>query len=163
MTKPLTSQLFSYKMMKNRTLDQTPKTNTMIPKPGEFSIGFIDHVNEDDMMRVQCTLKNAASYVTHCYQQWIWNDPVENQNPEKFANELLKIAKFLEEDESAHRKIGILMKEVTFMLIFIAENVHTWHQHKCTWTGKENTQTELKEYIDSMKKACFDITNINVD
>ena len=148
--------------MKNRTQNYTNDKN-MIPKPGRFSTDFINYVKDDDMMRLQCTQKNAASFVTHCYQQWVWNDPVRDQSPEVFAGELLKIADFLNEDESASRKIGLLMKEVTFMLIYIAENVHTWAQHKDAWASKENTQTQLSEHIDSMKKACNEITHINIE
>ena len=150
-------------MMRNRTQYNNTIPENMIPKPGRFSTEFIKHVKEEDMMRMQCTLKNAASYVTHCYQQWVWGDPVKNQSPENFANELIKIADFLQEDESANRKIGLLLKEVTFMLIFIAENVHTWSQHKETWTSKNDTQTQLSEYIETMRKACDEIKQINID
>ena len=159
----LNSQLLPTKMMKNRTLNKDTQLENMIPKPGCFSTEFIKHVIEEDMFRMQCTLKNAASYVTHCYQQWVWNDPVKNQSPEKFANELIKIADFIQEDESASRKIGLLMKEVTFMLIFIAENVHTWSQHKETWSSRNDTQIQLNDYIESMKKACHEVKQIDID
>ena len=134
-----------------------------IGKPGEFAAGFIRHVDENDMYRAKCTLKNASMYVTHCHHMWVFNEPVENQNPIKFANEVLKVLDYLRDDGQATKTVGLLLKEITHMLIFIAENARTWQHHMRTWAADDNTQNQCEQYIDAIREACNEMTQINID
>ena len=135
----------------------------VVAKPGEFATDFIRHVEENDMYRVQCTMKNAASHITHCYHMWVFNEPVKNQNPIKFANEILKVLDYLRDDGQAAKTVGLLTKEITFMLIYMAENVRTWLHHMKTWASDENTQNQIEQYTESIRDACCEMTQINID
>ena len=113
--------------------------------PGFFASDFIKYIEENDLYRVQCTLKNANSYISHCYQQWLWHNEIQDQTPLKFAREVKKIIEYIRSDSDARSRIGLLMYEITLNLTYMVEKIQTWNEQ--AYVMKNFSESENDEYM----------------
>ena len=129
--------------------------------PGFFASDFIKYIEENDLYRVQCTLKNANTYITHCYQQWLWHSEIKDQTPIKFAREVKKIIEYIRSDSDARSRIGLLMYEITLNLTYMVEKIQTWNEQAYVMKNFSESENDeyMRERVEKMMSFCSNLTS----
>ena len=129
--------------------------------PGFFASDFIKYIEENDLYRVQCTLKNANSYISHCYQQWLWHSEIQDQTPLEFAREVKKIIEYIRSDSDARNRIGLLMYEITLNLTYMVEKIQTWNEQAYVMKNFSESENDeyMRERVEKMMSFCSNLTS----